>query len=185
MADQAQDEASLKTYVPPAARTQRAQQFWRMGWMQRAKLFVTPGNEEFIQSMFGVMAESFSYEQFAYAIKSGYDLVPTLEKRYLSNRFTKGIARAIIRNQWSAIWGYLTRPSLCIQLISAVDATKGQLLRTPEGGAYMNWLCYHILVLLREKGEIRGGGVIAPPHGECVLHHGLCLAPRAGPSPGA
>ena len=150
--------------------------------MKRAMRFTKPGNDELIRSMFSVLAQSFSLAEFDYAIATGYDLSTEVRRRYLDNRFSKFIARAVIRNQWTSIWTYLMQPKLCRELIRQVDPAKGALLDTPAGRNYLNWLCWHVLVMLREKGEIKDCPVIRPPPGVCALHQSLCMRP-AMPTP--
>ena len=181
------DSEALKTHVPPNA-SERAAEFWKEGWISRARRFITPGNDELIRSMFVVLAESFSLQEFDYAVRTGYDLIPELQRRYLDNRFSRRIARAIIRIQWSAVFRYLMHPATCRELIRQVDPAKGAIFDTPQGQAYLNWLAFHLLLLLRDKGEIKDCPIIRAPPGVCAIHHSLCMrasvpAPPSAPGP--
>ena len=175
------DADNHKTRVPPHASPEAAK-FWKESWFKRALRFTKPGNDELIQSMFGVLAQSFSMAEFEYAITTGYDLSSEVRRRYLDNRFSKRIARAVIRNQWTSIHTYLMQPRMCRELIRSADPQKAALLDTPQGWEYFCWLTFHMLVMLRDKGEIDDAPIYRPPRGICPLHHGLCMrpAPSAG-----
>lgn len=167
----------LKPWAPPAA-SPRAAAAWRKPWWTRAKELMVPGNQEVIQEYIIILVESFSYEQFRYAIEKGYDILPLVDKKFaLNNVVAKSVVRMVIRLQWSTIYDYLSHPTWVRNKLRELDPQKAALFDTPSGNQYLNWLCWHLIALLRQRGEIRGNAIVASPPGVCPLHQGMCTTP--------
>jgi len=169
-------------WVPPNAPPEAAK-VWRAGWTQALHLLYRQ-DPAAMDYYIGLLVDSFTYDQFAYAILHGYDLMPQIEEKFQFDvpGFAH-IARAGIRAQWPIIYGYLAQPVQVRERIRRGDLQKATLFDTPEGWRYLCALCYHLIQLLREKGKIRGDGVVMPPPWPCPLHKGLCY--KVVPEPGA
>lgn len=160
-------------WAPPDA-TPEAKRVWHRGWTDAIHL-TWKQDPAGIDYYMGILIQSFTYDQFRLAIDRGYDLLPEIEAKFQFDvPALAHFARAGIRAQWPIIYQYLAQPIQVRERIRSADPQKATLFDNRAGWEYLCALCWHILKLLREKGQIRGEGVILPPPWPCPLHRGLC-----------
>ncbi|MGI0066845.1 MAG: hypothetical protein ACREB9_00235 [Thermoplasmata archaeon] len=167
------DSSLPPTWVPTSAGP-RARQAWSENPLARARRLFKP-DPQILDTYLPVLMESFSVDEFRYAIERHYDLLPQVEKKgALSHPLLGPLARTVIRIQWPYIFDGLTKPSVIREKIRRMDVRKAALFDTPQGAVYLNWLTFHLLWLLYDRGKIKGEMRVYPPPGVCPLHQGLC-----------
>jgi hypothetical protein len=170
-----------QTWVPKNA-DPRARQAWEEHPLARARKLLRP-NPKILDEYLPILLGSFSYQDFASAIDRNYDLLPMIRtKGALDHPILGPLGRAVIRIQWAYIFDGLMKPAVIRDKLRTLDPAKASLFDTPKGGIYLNWLCYHLLWMLYERGKIRGGMRVPPPKSVCPLHNGMCTPTSSPPS---
>lgn len=176
------DPRDLPPTWAPSGATADARQIWEENPLKRATRLLRP-DPQILDHYLPVLLSSFSYSDFRQAIELGYDLMPQIQtKGALDHPILGPMARGVIRIQWVYIFQGLRDPALIREKMRARDPQKASLFDTPSGANYLNWLCYHLLWMLYQRGKIRGEMRVAPPPSSCPMHQGLCVMP-SGPQP--
>ena len=161
---------------PPTVVPEQARGAYRdvlsMGWMERARLFLSEPSPETVEDLILSGFASFTPSQAYHAVANGIDVLPiTIKEAWLNSVIIRPWAKRIIRRNWKTIRnllvGHLNDP------MSGPPGILGRMLRsqswlgsvfsTPAGWQWLSWTCFNLAVYLQDYAKITDGEPITPP----------------------
>lgn len=169
---------------PPTVVPEQARGVYRavlsMGWMERARLFLSEPSPETVEDLILSGFASFTPSQAYHAVANGIDVLPiTIQKAWLNSWVVRPWARRVIKRNWKTIRHLLVGSA--IDPMSGPPGILGRMLRsqswlgaifsTPAGWAFLEWSCYNLAVYLRDYAKIPDNEPITPPPMPDPIHH--------------